>query len=207
MADDEDSEEEEQRPRRNSGYFVPPGRYRVTLARHSDDKTVTLGAPQTFEVTSEGVPPTEFLDKVSRLQISVNGALAAANSTKQKLEAIRKALEDSTADVKLDSELEALDGRLDDLLRELRGDEALRKRQENTPRSIRERAADVAGGTRDLLAPPTRTQQDQYAIALAEFEQWLPRLRTLMDTDLKKFEKELDVAKVPLTPGRIPDPR
>ena len=207
VAEDEDSEEEEQRPRRSSGYFVPPGRYRVTLARHSDDKTVTLGAPQTFEVTSEGLPPTEFLDKVSRLQISVNGALAAANSTKQKLEAIRKALEDSTADPKLDSELEALDVRLDDLLRELRGDEALRRRQENTPRSIRERAADVAGGTRDLLAPPTRTQQDQYAIALAEFEQWLPRLRTLMDTDLKKFEKELDAAKVPLTPGRIPDPR
>jgi hypothetical protein len=42
---------------------------------------------------------------------------------------------------------------------------------------------------------------------LAQFEQWLPKLRTLMDTDLKKFEKELDAAKVPLTPGRIPDPR
>ncbi len=108
---------------------------------------------------------------------------------------------------KLDSELEGLDGRLDDLLRELRGDVALRRRQENTPKSIRERAADVAGGTRDLLGPPTKTQQDQYAIALAEFEQLLPKLRTLIDTDLKKFEKELDAARVPLTPGRIPDPR
>ncbi len=205
--EEEDSEEEEQRPRRNSGYFVPPGKYRVTLAQRVDEKTVTVGAPQTFDVTSEGVPPTEFLEKVSRLQISVNGAMAAANSTKQKLEAIRKALEDSTADAKLENELEELDGRLDDLLRELRGDEALRRRQENTPRSIRERAADVAGATRDLLAPPTRTQQDQYAIALAEFEQWLPKLRTLMDTEVKRFEKELDSAKVPLTPGRIPDPR
>jgi hypothetical protein len=103
--------------------------------------------------------------------------------------------------------LEGLEGRLDDLLRELRGDVALRRRQENTPKSIRERAADVAGGTRDLLGPPTKTQQDQYAIALAEFEQLLPKLRTLIDTDLKKFEKELDAARVPLTPGRIPDPR
>jgi hypothetical protein len=205
--EDEDSEEEEQRPRRSSGYFVPPGKYRLTLVRQIDGKSVTLGSVQTFEVTSDGTPPSEFLEKVSRLQISVNGAVAVANSTKQRLEAIRHALEDSTGDPKLDSELEGLDGRLDDLLRELRGDDALRRRQEITPKSIRERAADVAGGTRDLLGPPTKTQQDQYAIALAEFEQVLPRLRTLVDTDLKKFEKELDAAKVPLTPGRIPDPR
>lgn len=206
--EDEDSEEEEQRPaRRGSGYFVPPGRYRLTLVRQEDGKSVTLGSAQTFDVTSDGMPPSDFLEKVSRLQISVDGAVAVANSTKQRLEAIRHALEDSTADAKLDSELEGLDGRLDDMLRELRGDVALRRRQENTPKSIRERAADVAGGTRDLLGPPTKTQQDQYAIALAEFELVLPKLRALIDTDLKKFEKELDAARVPLTPGRIPDPR
>lgn len=207
IEEDEDSEEEERRPRRNSGYFVPPGRYRVTLTQRVDDKTVTLGTPQTFEVTSEGVPPTEFLDKVSKLQVSIDSALLASNQTKQKLEAIHRALEDSTADPKLENELGELDERLENLLRELRGDDVLRRRQENVPKSIRERASDVAGATRDLLAPPTRTQQDQYAIALAEYEQWLPKLRTLIDTDLKKFEKELDTARVPLTPGRIPDPK
>jgi hypothetical protein len=147
------------------------------------------------------------LEKVSRLQISVNGALEEANATKQRLGVIRRALADSTADQKVHDELDMLDRRLDDLLRALRGDEALRRRQENVPKSIRERVADVASDTRDLLDPATRTQQDQYSIALAEFEQLLPRLRTLVDTDVKKFEKELDAARVPLTPGRIPDPR
>ncbi len=97
--EDEDSEEEEQRPaRRGSGYFVPPGKYRLTLVRQEDGKSVTLGSAQTFDVTSDGMPPSDFLEKVSRLQISVDGAVAAANSTKQRLEAIRHALEDSTAD-------------------------------------------------------------------------------------------------------------
>jgi photosystem II stability/assembly factor-like uncharacterized protein len=202
-----DGDDDEGRPRGNSGYFVPPGRYRVILTRRSEGKTVTLGAAQTFEVTSEGVPPTDFLEKVSRLQTSVNGALEEANETRRELAAIRRALADSTADPKLHDEADALDRRLTDLLRTLRGDEVLRRRQENAPRSIRERVSDVAGDTRDLLEPPTRTQQDQYAIALAEFEQFLPRLKTLMDTDLKKLEGQLDAAHVPLTPGRIPDPK
>jgi hypothetical protein len=56
-----------------------------------------------------------------------------------------------------------------------------------------------------LLEPPTKTQQDQYAIAAAEFEQELPKLRVLVETDLKKFEQKLDAAHVPLTPGRFPE--
>jgi photosystem II stability/assembly factor-like uncharacterized protein len=197
----------DERPRSNSGYFVPPGRYRVALARYAGGKTVALGSPQTFEVTSEGNPPTEFLEKVSLLQISVNGAVAEANTTKQRLTAIRRALADSTADQRLHDELAALDQRADELLRTLRGDDALERRQELVPRSIRERVADVAGDARDLLEPPTRTDQDQFAIALAEYEQFLPKLRTLIDTDLKKLERELDQARVPLTPGRLPNPR
>jgi len=206
--DPDEAEEEEVRPRGNaSGYFVPPGRYRVTLTRRVDGKTVTLGAPQTFDVTSEGMPPTDFLEKVSRLQLSVNAAFEEANETRRTLESIRRAIQDSTADQKLMDEVDSLEDRLQDLLRTLRGDEALRRRQENTPDSIREKVADVAGGTRDLLEPPTKTQQDEYAAALAEFEQFLPKLKALSDTDLGKLNKELDAARVPLTPGRLPSPR
>jgi hypothetical protein len=42
-------------------------------------------------------------------------------------------------------------------------------------------------------------------IAAAEFGQELPKLRTLVETDLKKFEQKLDAAHVPLTPGRFPE--
>jgi hypothetical protein len=102
-------------------------------------------------------------------------------------------------------ERNALDRRLDALLVMLSGDPALRARRENLPPSISQMANGVANETRGLLEPPTKTQQDQYGIAAAEFEQELPKLRTLVETDLKRFEQKLDAARVPLTPGRLPE--
>ncbi len=187
------------------GHFVPPGKYKVAIAKRVDGKTIALASAQTFEVVNEGAaPPVEFLDKVSRLQSAVSGALEAANTAKQRLAAIKRALEDSPADPKLMEERDALDHRLDALLLTLSGDAALRRRQENVPPSISQRANNVAQETRGLLEPPTKTQQDQYAIAAAEFEQELPKLRALVEVDLKKFEQKLDAAHVPLTPGRFP---
>ena len=171
-----------------------------------DGKTTALASAQTFEVVNEGAaPPIDFLEKVTRLQSAVSGALEVANTAKQRLAAIKRALEDSPADPKLMEERDTLDHRLDALLLTLTGDKALRRRQENVPPSISQRANGVANETRGLLEPPTRTQQDQYAIAAAEFEQELPKLRMLIETDLKKFEQKLDAAHVPLTPGRFPE--
>ena len=165
-----------------------------------------LGTAQTFEVINEGAaPPIDFLEKVTRLQSAVSGALEAANTAKQRLAAIKRALDGSAADPKLMEERNELDRRLDALLASLSGDQALRGRRENVAPSISQRANGVANETRGLLEPPTKTQQDQYAIAAAEFAQELPKLRALVETDLKKFEQKLDAAHVPLTPGRFPE--
>ncbi|HTS78230.1 MAG TPA: hypothetical protein VMG40_18605 [Bryobacteraceae bacterium] len=189
-----------------AGHFVPAGKYKVAIAKRVDGKTTQLASAQTFEVINDGAqPPTEFLDKVSRLQSAVSGALEEANAAKQRLTAIRRALDDSAADAKLMDERDALDHRLDALLLQLSGDAALRRRQENVAPSISQRANAVANETRGLLEPPTKSQQDEYAIAAAQFEQLLPKLRALIETDLRKFERELDAAHVPLTPGRFPE--
>jgi hypothetical protein len=188
------------------GHFVPAGKYKVAIAKRVDGKTTALASAQTFEVINDGAaPPIDFLEKVTRLQSAVGGALEAANAAKQRLAAIRRALEESAADPKLMEERNGLDRRLDALLVKLSGDPALRGLRENLPPSISQRANGVANETRGLLEPPTKTQQDQYEIAAAEFEQELPKLRTLVETDLKKFEQKLDAAHVPLTPGRFPE--
>jgi photosystem II stability/assembly factor-like uncharacterized protein len=188
------------------GHFVPAGKYKVVLAKRVEGKTTLLGSAQTFEVINDGgAPPIGFLEKVTRLQSAVSGALEAANTAKQRLTTIKRALEESAADPKLMEERNTLDRRLEALLVVLSGDQAMRGRRENVPPSISQRANGVANETRGLLEPPTRTQQEQYAIAAAEFEQELPKLRTLIETDLKKFEQKLDAAHVLLTPGRFPE--
>ncbi len=125
-----------------------------------------------------------------------------ANATKTAFSGDKASIGRSAADPKLMEERNSLDRRLEALLVVLSGDQALRGRRENLPPSISQRANGVANETRGLLEPPTKTQQDQYAIAAGEFELELPKLRTLVETDLKKFEQKLDAAHVPLTPGR-----
>ena len=170
------------------GHFVPAGKYKVAIAKRVEGKTTTLASVQTFEVINDGgAPPVDFLEKVTRLQGAVTGAVEAATTTKQRLTVIKRALEESASDPKLMEERNTLDRRLDALLVTLSGDTALRSRRENLPSSLSQRANGVANETRGLLEPPTKTQQDQYSIAAAELEQLLPKLRTLVETDLKKF--------------------
>ena len=55
------------------------------------------------------------------------------------------------------------------------------------------------------MAKPTQSDVDSYAIAASEFGDELTKLRTLIDVDLSKLEKDMEVAGAPWTPGRVPE--
>jgi hypothetical protein len=46
---------------------------------------------------------------------------------------------------------------------------------------------------------------EQYQIASDELAAEVPKLRRLIETDIKALEKHLDAAGAPYTPGRLPD--
>ena len=108
-------------------------------------------------------------------------------------------------DSKWKETVRGLEKRNREILRALRGDEALRQRNENTPVSIVERVEYIADAERMAITRPTKTQQEQYAIASAEFSDELTKLRALIETDLRTLEKALDLAGAPWTPGRLPE--
>ena len=60
-------------------------------------------------------------------------------------------------------------------------------------------------GERFSLAKPTQSHIDQYNIAAAEFADVLSKLRSLVDVDLAKLEKDMEAAGAPWTPGRVPE--
>src|SRR5262249_8901679 len=97
-----------------------------------------------------------------------------------------------------------LERRHRDILKALRGDVVLRAREENTPPSISERVGYAASSHRNSLARPTQTQRDAYAIANAEFQGVLGRLRTLIDTDLRQLQEAMQEAGAPWLPGLLP---
>jgi photosystem II stability/assembly factor-like uncharacterized protein len=197
------------------GPLVMPGRYKVSMAKRVAGVVTPLGQPQEFDIVVEGQESmsvsdraalVEFQTKVARLQRAVGGALDAANALKPRLAAIRRALLDTpSAPESLLAEATVLDKRTNDILRALRGDTAARQRNMNTPPSINERVNNIVGQQRMSTSRPTGTQISQYSSAAGEFEGVLAQLRQLIEGDLARLEKQMEVAGAPWTPGRIPD--
>ena len=197
-----------------SGSLVMPGRYKASIAKRVDGVVTPLGSPQEFQIVVDGqenmsisdrTALVEFQQKAARLQRAVSGATQAANALRPRLAAIKRAISETpTLTPQLQVEATTLDRRAADLLRVLSGDNVARQRNMNTAPSINERVGYVVGAQRMSISRPTQTQIAQYAAAAQDFEGALSQLRTLIEVDLVKLEKQLEAAGAPWTPGRIP---
>jgi hypothetical protein len=194
------------------GSFVAPGTYRMALSRRDGGTTTALGEPQTLTVTADPAvtltpaqrtSAAEYQERVARLQRSFTGALEQANDMKTRTTAIRRAITESTADIKLLDLAVAFDRRVTAVQRQLRGDETLRGLESGSPSSIQSRVNSAVAGGRGLSGVPTGTQQTNYTIALEQLNAEIAKLRAL-ETELRKFEQQLEAAGVPYTPGRWP---
>jgi len=195
--------------------MVMPGKYSVSMARRVEGVIAPIGTAQEFTVYVEGQSQmnpadraalVEFQQKVARLQRAVTGALETANQLKTRLGLIKRALQETpAADYKLTQDAQAIERKLDDILRALRGDQTARSRNQDTPLSINDRVSTILGDQRMSSSRPTRTQQEHYAAAAADFETTLAGLRALVEGDLARLEKGMEAAGAPWTPGRIPE--
>jgi hypothetical protein len=194
------------------GPFVAPGTYRAALSRRVGGATTALGEGQTITVTADPnatltpaqrTMATEYQDKVAKLQRAFTGALEQANNMKTRTTAIRRAIADSAADIKLLDEAVRFDRRVTESLRALRGNETLRGLESGAPSTIQSRVNSAAAGARSLTGAPTGTQQMNYTVANDELNAEAAKLRAL-ESDLRRFEQQLEAAGVPYTPGRWP---
>ncbi len=196
------------------GPLVAPGRYQVAMAKQVDGEVTALGEAQTFEAVPLGLaslPATdqatqlEFQRKTARLQRAVTGAMRAVDEAQERLQHVQKAiLETPGADLELAEQARALDLRLRDLDEKLNGDPVLASRNEPTPPSISDRVQNVVESHWVSSSEATRTYQDDYAIAAAEFAPVLADLRQAISVDLKNLEDQLEALGAPWTPGRLP---
>ena len=210
--DDDDSDAPAIPGGTGGGAFVAPGTYRVALSRRVGGTTTALGEAQTLTVTADPnltITPAQrttaltYQDNVAKLQRTFTGALEQVNNLKTRTTAIRRALVDSTADVKLMDEALRFDRRVTAIQRTMRGDETLRGLESGSPSTVQSRVNSAVTGSRGLTGAPTGTQQMNYTIANDELTAQIALLRTL-EAELKKFEQQLEAAGVPYTPGRWP---
>jgi photosystem II stability/assembly factor-like uncharacterized protein len=214
VPDSGDSGEEDFPPATNQGPLVMPGKYSARLFKKVDGTVTELASAQNFTVVADGTSAInaedraaqeKFQRKVAHLYRAVSGAINSANDLQSRLKAIHKALEDTPSSEKLSAAADSIQQRDDDILRALRGDVAIAARSENVPSSVNDRVTSIMEGERFAITRPTQTHMDAYAIASEEFVQQLANLRTLIQVDEAKLEKDMEAAGAPWTPGRVPD--
>lgn len=198
------------------GSMVPPGTYSVQLAKVVNGVTTMLDSPVSFEVRDLDAAAFaakgeargekyEFERKVADLQRAVEGTSRVLGDVSNRLNYLRKGIADTPgADPALLARVEAFRTRTGDLQRALDGDSTLGERAEAQPPSLSGRVGNALRNALNTTQPPTTTNREQYAIAADMFENVLAETKQLV-FDVQSFESILETAKVPWTPGRVPE--
>ncbi len=207
--------EEDFPPASENGVLVLPGSYSVRAFQKVDGVVTELGTAQNFKVVTDGqgsmnagdlAARDEFHRKVARLYRAVSGATRTAHEVQDRMKQIREALRDTpAAEKQLDTQADAIEQKNRLILRALSGDTEIAKRNEPVASSINDRVEAIMEGERFSLARPTQSHVEDYNIAAAEFAEQLSKLRTLVEVDLSKLEKDMEAAGAPWTPGRVPE--
>ena len=197
------------------GPLVIAGKYSVRMFQKVDGTVTELAGPQNFRVVLEGAGSSsvadrtaqeEFQRKVARLYRAVSGGVHTAEEVETRMKSIREALRDTpAAEKQLSAEADSIEKQDREILRALKGDAQLQRRNEPVPSSISDRVNAILEGERFSLAKPTQSHLDDYNIAAAEFGDELRKLHALVEVDLAKLEKDMEAAGAPWTPGRVPE--
>ncbi|HNU08216.1 MAG TPA: hypothetical protein PKO33_10670, partial [Pyrinomonadaceae bacterium] len=193
------------------GPLVMPGKYSVSMALRVNGVVTALPGAQSFNIVVEGrekMTPDEiaslsaFQKRVFEVQRAVSAASDAATTAKARIALLKRAAQEAPAEnARLLETSSALNAEVDSILHALRGN---RPDSEIPPPSIAGRISNVAGTIRLSTIRPTQTQTDQLALVESLFNPVLARLKKLVETDIPAFEKQLEAAGAPLTPGRLP---
>ena len=198
----------------DQGPLVLAGTYSVQAFEKIGGVESEVAGRQTFKVATEQLSAMnasdrtvqeEFQRKVGRLYRAVYGAQQTSENVESRIKSIRQALAQTPAvEKQLGIVADGIEQRNREILRALRGDVEVARRNEPVPSSIGDRVNSIMDGERFSLARPTQTDMNSYGIAASEFADQLAKIHVLVEVDLAKLEKDMEAAGAPWTPGRVP---
>jgi photosystem II stability/assembly factor-like uncharacterized protein len=197
------------------GPLVPPGTYKVQLAKRINGAMANLGAPQEFECEAlhNATLPAEdraalaaFQEKAAHLQRAVLGTQRVLADAQNSALLLKKALDDTPAASAVPLRVDA--SRLLDRLRtidiRLNGDDEIASRNEPTPPSLSDRIGRVVDGSWTSTSAPTASHQRAYEIVSTSLGGVITDLKTALEA-LRALGDQAEAAGAPWTPGRAPD--
>ncbi len=197
------------------GYFgnpvimAAPGKYTATLSSRHNGVTKQLAGPVDFAVevmrtgALKGSTPEEvtaFARKASKLWRATSATTVLIKDLKKKITIFRKAVDRSlVADAALDDRWQAMRTELFELDAALNGMK-IRQRKGSTPATVNSRLFYVMLGATSTYGP-TKTHKEQLGYAVTEFTVVKDRLNIFVGETLPAFQKALEEAGAPWTPG------
>ncbi|HEX4562063.1 MAG TPA: hypothetical protein VH113_09560 [Gemmatimonadales bacterium] len=195
------------------GPYAPPGTYQVSLSARSDSTLTPLGVPQRFRVVDvdSALPGRAYASlgdevKAGALQREVLGASALVSEALTRVGYLKRAIDETPgADTGLARRVREMENRLKDARELLSGDPTQGRRQEPSPQSLLDRLRGAVGNrSGNSLAPMNAAERAQVDYVRGQFDTVLPKVKQLIDVDLKRLEDAAETAGVPWTPGRMP---
>jgi hypothetical protein len=202
-------------PPRDGGILAAPGSYTATLNSRVDGTVTKLAGPVSFEVevmrsetALKGSTPEEvtaFARKTSKAMRAVSASSAALKELTKKLGLFRKALDRAEGtDAALEAEWYAIRTEVFELDEALTGLKS-RERKGATPETIQSRLQHVMMGASSSYGP-TNNHKEQFGYAMEALKDVRDRLNALTGTKVPAFQKALEEAGAPWTPGSdVPD--
>jgi hypothetical protein len=194
------------------GVLAAPGTYTVSLAKQVDGRTTELAGPVRFEVARlrpgalPGAEPEEtaaFLARVAGVSRATSAAREAVSQALKRVETLGTALDRSrSAPEALDSELHAIRQELHAVDEALAGNRARASVEDDGVTTVTRRVQVAQIGTALSTYGPTPTHRRSLEIAEQELAKVREHLNAILEQRLPAFEKKLEQAGAPWTPGR-----
>jgi len=199
---------------RETGIFVMPGSYKVSMGKVEDGAYTQLVSPQSFTIealnlnsltASDKKAVSDFGKKVLELHRVVSATNNYTDELKNKLKYMKEAgLQTPSIDPSVDKRISDLQRRLAAIDQKLNGDATLLRREFEAPTSIEGRIGSIMDGLVSTTTSPTTTFLNSYNAAATQFTEVLAETRSI-DNEVKKIEDLLEKAGAPYTPGRLPE--
>jgi photosystem II stability/assembly factor-like uncharacterized protein len=194
-----------------AGVLVAPGRYQVSMYERIDGQLTDLGQQQTFDVVSIREPTLSgtsqeerivFARRVDEMSRAVDGTLKSIDEVLVQLGAIKESLQNSTAELELYAQANALESRITSQRDRIAGNRVQGRYAVSRAVPITARLSHAAYNPHANAYGPTPAQRDSLQIAQDEYRDVGEQLTGLVDGEYRQLVDALDLAGVPWTPGR-----
>jgi hypothetical protein len=179
--------------------WVLPGNYTIRLYARVDGATTPIADPTTVTVVDADPPGARAATRTAatlaadlrnaELSRGIQGASALVGETMARLRFLKRAVDETpTADSALVRQVRAVEQKLRDAQELLSGDPTKARRGEHTPPSLLQRLGAIGQSWGGTLEPPTAAQLAQLDIVRAEFATVWPRIRSVLESDVRSLE-------------------